>query len=82
VFREEYGRAVAVAEVEGPETALALVDRLEIDGYYLYHAVRADLLRRGGRNQEAALAYAAAMACTENARERAFLEGRRQRLGH
>jgi RNA polymerase sigma-70 factor (ECF subfamily) len=75
-------RAVAVAEVEGPDAALALVDRLELDSYHLFHAIRADLLRRLGRNREAALAYAAAMARTDNARERAFLERRRQRLGH
>jgi RNA polymerase sigma-70 factor (ECF subfamily) len=75
-------RAVALAEVEGPEGALALVDRLELDSYYLFHAIRADLLRRVGRSREAALAYAAAMARTDNAREQEFLERRRQRLGH
>jgi RNA polymerase sigma-70 factor (ECF subfamily) len=66
-------RAVAVAEVEGPEAALAIVDRLELDDHHLFHAIRADLLRRAGRRNEAALAYAAAIARTENARERAFL---------
>ncbi len=50
-------RAVAVAEVEGPGAALALVDRLGLRGYYLFHAIRADLLRRLGRAAEAALAY-------------------------
>jgi RNA polymerase sigma-70 factor, ECF subfamily len=73
-------RAVAVAEVEGPETALALVDGLELDRYRLFHAVRADLLRRLGRDAEAALAYEAAIARTGNATERAFLERRRQAL--
>jgi RNA polymerase sigma-70 factor, ECF subfamily len=73
-------RAVAVAEVEGPETALALVDDLELDRYRLFHAVRADLLRRLGRDAEAALAYEAAIARTGNATERAFLERRRQAL--
>ena len=43
-------RAVAVAEVDGPEAALALVDGLDLDGYHLFHAVRADLLRRLGRD--------------------------------
>ena len=67
-------RAVAVAEVEGPEAALALVDGLDLDGYHLFHAIRADLLRRLGRNAEAALAYEAAIARTENAAEREFLQ--------
>jgi RNA polymerase sigma-70 factor (ECF subfamily) len=69
-------RAVAVAEVEGPAAALALVDGLDLDGYYLFHAVRADLLRRLGRPAEAAPAYEAAIARTSNAAERAFLERR------
>src|ERR687895_89529 len=60
-------RAVAVAEVEGPAAALALVDGLELDGYHLFHAVRADLLRRLGRDHEAALAYDAAIARAGNA---------------
>jgi RNA polymerase sigma-70 factor (ECF subfamily) len=67
-------RAVAVAEVVGPEAALALVEPLDLDGYYLFHAIRADLLRRLGRDAEAALAYDAAIARTENAAERAFLQ--------
>jgi len=73
-------RAVAVAEVDGPEPALALVDRLDLDGYRLYHAIRADLLRRVGRRAEASLAYGAAIALTENEAERDFLEGRRRSL--
>jgi RNA polymerase sigma-70 factor (ECF subfamily) len=75
-------RAVAIAEVEGPEAALALVDDLQLDGYHLFHAVRADLLRRTGRLKEAARAFGSAIARTDNARERAFLERRRQSLGH
>jgi RNA polymerase sigma-70 factor (ECF subfamily) len=71
-------RAVAVAEVEGPEAALALVDGLDLDGYHLFHAIRADLLRRLGRDAEAALAYDAAIARAQNAAELAFLEGRRR----
>jgi RNA polymerase sigma-70 factor, ECF subfamily len=74
-------RAVAVGEVEGPETALALVDELELDGYHLFHAIRADLLRRLGREAEAAAAYEAAIGLTENAAERAFLERNRSELG-
>jgi RNA polymerase sigma-70 factor (ECF subfamily) len=73
-------RAVAVAEVEGADAALALVDGLNLAGYYLFHAIRADLLRRLGRNAEAALAYEAALARSENAVERAFLERSRQAL--
>jgi RNA polymerase sigma-70 factor, ECF subfamily len=69
-------RAVAVAEVEGPAAALALVDGLDLDGWYLFHAVRADLLRRLGRPAEAAPAYEAAIARAANAAERAFLERR------
>jgi RNA polymerase sigma-70 factor, ECF subfamily len=72
-------RAVAVAEVEGPGAALALVDGLELDGYHLFHAIRADLLRRLGRNAEAALAYEAAIARTRNTAERAFLAGQLRR---
>ena len=73
-------RAVAVAEVEGPEAALALVDGLDLDGYHLFHAIRADLLRRLGRSAEAALAYEAAIARTDNAAERDFLERRLEAL--
>ena len=73
-------RAVAVAEVEGPEAALALVDVLDLDGWHLFHAIRADLLRRLGRDGEAALAYDAAIALAQNTAERAFLEGRRRSL--
>jgi RNA polymerase sigma-70 factor, ECF subfamily len=70
-------RAVAVAEVDGPEVALALVDGLDLGAYYLFHAVRADLLRRLGRAEEAVAAYDAALALTANAAERAFLARRR-----
>ena len=70
-----------MAEVDGPEAALALVDGLDLDGYHLFHAIRADLLRRLGRDAEAALAYEAAIARTDNAAERDFLQRRRQALG-
>ena len=73
-------RAVAVAETEGPRPALDLVDTLDLDGYHVFHAVRADLLRRLGRDTEAVRAYEAAIALTESAAERALLERRRQEL--
>lgn len=69
-------RAVAVAEVQGAEVALQIVDALEMPQYYLFHAIRADLLRRLGRHAEAAAAYDAAIARTENAAERNFLKHR------
>jgi RNA polymerase sigma-70 factor (ECF subfamily) len=70
-------RAVAVAEVEGPHAALTIVDGLDLDRYYLFHAIRADLLRRLGRSSEAVNAYDAAIDRCENAAERRFLLGRR-----
>jgi RNA polymerase sigma-70 factor, ECF subfamily len=73
-------RAVVVAEVEGPRAALTLVDDLGLDGYYLFHAIRADLLRRLGRRAEAASAYEAAIARTDNTSERTFLQRRHQAL--
>jgi len=69
-------RAVAVAEVDGPAAALAVIDGLEpgsLGGYYLFHAIRADLLRRLGRAAEADAAYDRAIARTGNAAERAYL---------
>ena len=76
----ELNRAVAVAEVEGPDAALSLVDRLDLGGYHLFHAVRADLLRRLGRSAEAAEAYGSAIARTDNAAERELLERSRRTL--
>jgi len=73
-------RAVALAEVAGPHAALTAIDSLDLDRYYLFHAIRADLLRRLGRDSEAALAYDAAIARTGNAAEREFLERSRQAL--
>jgi RNA polymerase sigma-70 factor (ECF subfamily) len=69
-------RAVAVAERDGPEAGLALVDALALDDHHRLHAVRADLLRRLDRPAEAAAAYRRAIAGTANAVERAFLERR------
>jgi RNA polymerase sigma-70 factor, ECF subfamily len=66
-------RAVVVAEIDGPARALQLVDELELSNYHLFHAVRADLLRRVGRRPEAAAAYHAAIARCGNTRELDFL---------
>ena len=74
-------RAVAVAEVEGPGPALALVDGLDLGGWHLFHAIRADLLRRLGRDAEAARAYQAAIAGAGNAAERDFLRRSLRALG-
>lgn len=71
-------RAVAVAMADGPEVGLSLVDALadELDGYYLFHAARADLLRRLDRRPEAARAYRRALESVTNRTERAYLERR------
>ena len=66
-------RAVAVAEVQGPTAALDLVDSLDLPGYYAFHATRADLLRRVGKDAEATAAYARAAALAPTDHERAFL---------
>jgi RNA polymerase sigma-70 factor, ECF subfamily len=66
-------RAVAVAETDGPQAALAIVDSLDLDAYYLLHAIRADLLHRLGRDQEAAVAYQSAIERTANAVEQDHL---------
>jgi RNA polymerase sigma-70 factor (ECF subfamily) len=73
-------RAVAVAEVDGPAAALALVDELDLPGYHLLHATRASLLGRLGRLTEAEAAYDAALGCTANRAERALLVQRRRAL--
>jgi RNA polymerase sigma-70 factor (ECF subfamily) len=76
----ELNRAAAVAMADGPERGLHLMDRGEVadalDGYSWLHAARADLLRRLGRNAEAAEAYARALMLTENRAERAYLSQR------
>jgi RNA polymerase sigma-70 factor, ECF subfamily len=69
-------RAIAVAELEGPEAALALLDGLDLADYRYYHSTRADLLRRLGRQGEARAAYARALALTERGPESRFLEAR------
>lgn len=73
-------RAVALAELDGPEVALAEVDRLDLPTYHAWHATRADLLRRLGRSDEARAAYDAAIAVSGNAAERAYLARRRGSL--
>ncbi len=73
-------RAVALAEVHGALPALAGVDSLDLGGYHLFHATRADLLRRLGRDQEAVEAYDAALDLVDNGAERRFLETRKQSL--
>ncbi|HEY2490149.1 MAG TPA: RNA polymerase sigma factor [Streptosporangiaceae bacterium] len=73
-------RAIVVAEIQGPDPALTLVDGLDLADYYLLHAVRADLLRRLGRTAEAAAEYETAMDGTQNAAERDFLRRSREAL--
>jgi RNA polymerase sigma-70 factor, ECF subfamily len=73
-------RAVAVAEVHGPAAGLAEVDGLHLDGYYLFHAIRADLLCRLERDADAAAAYDAAIELAANNTERDFLRLRRRSL--
>jgi RNA polymerase sigma-70 factor (ECF subfamily) len=74
-------RAVAVAEVEGPVAGLALVDGLDLTRHHLFHAVRADLLRRLDRHTEAAAAYDAALELARAEPERSFLMSRRTAVG-
>lgn len=76
-------RAIAVAELDGPEVALAVVDRLEdkLAGYHAYHATRADLLRRLGRSQKSRAAYDKAIELAGNTGEVAYLTRRRDQLG-
>jgi RNA polymerase sigma-70 factor, ECF subfamily len=73
-------RAIAVAELQGPEAGLAVLDRLELDDYRYYHSTRADLLRRLGRDDEARAAYTRALELTQPGPEQRFLEGRRADL--
>ena len=75
-------RAIAIAELDGPEVALAAVDRLDdaLAGYHAYHATRADLLRRLGRNEESRAAYDEAIELAGNTAETAYLKRRRDQL--
>jgi RNA polymerase sigma-70 factor (ECF subfamily) len=76
-------RAIAIAELDGPEVALAAIDRLEekLAGYHAYYATRADLLRRLGRSQESRTAYDKAIELAGNTAEIAYLTRRRDQLG-
>jgi RNA polymerase sigma-70 factor (ECF subfamily) len=74
-------RAVAVAELDGPQVALAIVDDLDLGSYHAFQATRAELLRRLGRYDEAREAYDQAIALTENEAERAWLAGRQASCG-
>jgi RNA polymerase sigma-70 factor (ECF subfamily) len=77
-------RAVAVAMADGPAQGLAMIDRLDderLEDYHLFHAARADLLRRLGRLDEAGLAYRRARDLTENPAERRFLDRRLREVG-
>ncbi|HEY3906584.1 MAG TPA: RNA polymerase sigma factor [Streptosporangiaceae bacterium] len=74
-------RAVAVAEVAGPREALGLLEGLKLDRYYLFHAIRADLLRRAGEEVQAVASYDTAIELAGNAAERDFLIRARQELG-
>ena len=72
----ELSRAVAIAEVEGPDAALAIVDGLELDGYRYLHSVRGELLRRAGRDAEARAAYERALELTDDGPERRLIQRR------
>jgi RNA polymerase sigma-70 factor, ECF subfamily len=72
----EMNRAIAVAEIDGPQAALEIIDQLPLGDYRYFHSTRADLLRRLGRNTEARAAYGRALELTDNPPERRFLEGR------
>lgn len=74
-------RAVALAELEGPEPALRLADALGLEDYCLFHAVRADFLVRLGRRAEAAASYRSALKLVRNAADRHFLETRLRAAG-
>jgi RNA polymerase sigma-70 factor, ECF subfamily len=77
----ELNRAIAVAELEGAESGLALVDRLDLDGYQYFHSTRADLLRRLGRADEARTEYERALELAHTEPERRFLERRLSEVG-
>ncbi|MEO6471943.1 MAG: sigma-70 family RNA polymerase sigma factor [Aeromicrobium sp.] len=73
-------RAVAIAEIDGPDVALALVDGLPLEGYHAWHVTRADLLRRLGRSDESRAEYDAAIAATQNSAEITYLTRRRAQV--
>lgn len=69
-------RAIAVAEIDGPEAGLALLEPLTLDDYRYYHSTRADLLRRLGRHDDARAAYSRALELTQPGAEQRFLKAR------
>jgi RNA polymerase sigma-70 factor, ECF subfamily len=77
----EMNRAIAVAEVDGPEAGLDVVDRLDLDGYQYFHSTRADLLRRLGRAGEARTEYERALELAHTEPERRFLQRRLAEVG-
>jgi len=77
----EMNRAIAVAEADGPEAGLAIVDRLDLDGYQYFHSTRADLLRRLGRADEARAAFERALELAKAEPERRFLQRRIEEVG-
>jgi RNA polymerase sigma-70 factor, ECF subfamily len=72
----EMNRAIAMAEIDGPEAGLAILDRLDLDHYRYFHSTRADLLRRAGRHSEACHAYRRALDLAQTEPERRFLADR------
>jgi RNA polymerase sigma-70 factor (ECF subfamily) len=69
-------RAIATAELRGPDAGLAMLDGLALDDYRYYHSTRADLLRRLGRDDEARAAYTRALELTQPGPEQRFLQSR------
>jgi RNA polymerase sigma-70 factor (ECF subfamily) len=76
----ELNRAVAIAELDGPDAGLALLDTLTLDTYRYYHSTRAEFLRRAGRTGDARAAYARALDLAETDHERQFLTRRLEEL--
>ncbi|MGH3493934.1 MAG: tetratricopeptide repeat protein [Sciscionella sp.] len=74
-------RAIAIAEIHGPEAGLAILDGLELEHYRYFHSTRADLLRRAGRTNEARHAYQRALEGAQTDPERRFLQQRLTDLG-
>jgi RNA polymerase sigma-70 factor (ECF subfamily) len=77
----ELNRAVAIAETEGPEAGLGIIDRLGLDDYHYLHSTRGELLRRLGRSEDARDSYRRALALVHDAAERRLLERRLAELG-
>ena len=72
----EMNRAIAIAEIDGPEAGLAILDRLDLDHYRYFHSTRADLLRRAGRHDEAHRSYCRALDLAQTEPEQRFLQDR------